>query len=137
MIAANLPALQVVLPLPEPSTAEAAIELVKPGTTTDQIAAIWPKAEDFGFANEMEAFGLQFGHGLGLNLHERPVISRLVSFDNPLEIKTGMVFALETYCPATDGMSAARIEEEVIVTDTGCRVITLYPAEELPISHRY
>jgi Xaa-Pro dipeptidase len=114
-----------------------AIERVKPGTTTDQIAAVWPKAEDFGFANEMEAFGLQFGHGLGLNLHERPVISRLVSFDHPLEIKTGMVFALETYCPATDGMSAARIEEEVIVTDTGCRVITLYPAEELPITHRY
>jgi Xaa-Pro dipeptidase len=116
---------------------DAAIELVKPGTTTDQIAAIWPKAEEFGFANEMEAFGLQFGHGLGLNLHERPVISRLVSFDHPLEIKTGMVFALETYCPATDGMSAARIEEEVIVTDKGCRVITLYPAQELPIANRY
>ena len=116
---------------------DAAIELVKPGTTTDQIAAVWPKAEDFGFANEMEAFGLQFGHGLGLNLHERPVISRLVSFDHPLEIKEGMVFALETFCPASDGMSAARIEEEVIVTDKGCRLITLFPAEELPISHKY
>jgi|TARA_Y100000590_G_scaffold470281_1_gene663310 Xaa-Pro aminopeptidase len=116
---------------------DAAIELVKPGTTTDQIAAVWPKAEDFGFANEMEAFGLQFGHGLGLNLHERPVISRLVSFDHPLEIKEGMVFALETFCPASDGMSAARIEEEVIVTNDGCRLITLFPAEELPISHKY
>ena len=116
---------------------DAAIELVKPGTTTDQIAAIWPKAEEFGFANEMEAFGLQFGHGLGLNLHERPVISRLVSFDHPLEIKEGMVFALETFCPASDGMSAARIEEEVIVTDKGCRVITLFPAEELPVANQY
>ena len=37
-----------------------------------------------------------------------------------MEIKTGMVFALETYCPATDGYSAARIEEEVVVTDKGC-----------------
>ena len=116
---------------------DAAIELVKPGTTTDQIAAIWPKAEEVGFANEMEAFGLQFGHGLGLNLHERPVISRLVSFDHPLEIKEGMVFALETFCPASDGMSAARIEEEVIVTDKGCRVITIFPAEELPIANQY
>ena len=44
-----------------------------------------------------------------------------------MEIKTGMVFALETYCPATDGFSAARIEEEVVVTDTGCEVITLLP----------
>jgi Xaa-Pro aminopeptidase len=54
-----------------------------------------------------------------------------------MEIKTGMVFALETYCPATDGYSAARIEEEVVVTDTGCRIITLFPAEELTISCRY
>ena len=52
-----------------------------------------------------------------------------------MEIKTGMVFALETYCPAKDGYSAARIEEEVVVTDTGCRVITLFPAEDLPIAN--
>ena len=32
---------------------------------------------------------------------------------------------------------AARIEEEVVVTDTGCRVITLFPAEELPIANAY
>jgi Xaa-Pro dipeptidase len=85
----------------------------------------------------MAAFGLQFGHGLGLALHERPIISRLVSLQNPMEIKTGMVFALETYCPAKDGFSAARIEEEVVVTDKGCQVITLFPAEELPIANRY
>jgi len=48
-----------------------------------------------------------------------------------------MVFAIETYCPATDGYSAARIEEEVVVTDKGCCLITLFPAEELPISARY
>jgi Xaa-Pro aminopeptidase len=114
-----------------------AIELIKPGVSTDRVAAVWPAATDFGFPDEMSAFGLQFGHGLGLALHERPIISRLVSLDRPMEIKTGMVFALETYCPATDGYSAARIEEEVVVTDTGCRVISLFPAEELPIANRY
>ena len=82
----------------------------------------------------MIGFGLQFGHGLGLALHERPIISRVVSMDHPTEIKEGMVFAIETYCPATDGFSAARIEEEVVVTDKGCRVISLFPAEELPIA---
>jgi len=87
--------------------------------------------------DEMSAFGLQFGHGLGLALHERPIISRVVSLSHPTEIKEGMVFALETYCPAKDGYSAARIEEEVVVTDKGCRVITLFPAEELPIANRY
>ncbi|HKU17541.1 MAG TPA: Xaa-Pro peptidase family protein [Steroidobacteraceae bacterium] len=116
---------------------DAAIELVRPGVGTDQIAAVFPKAEEFGFPDEMEAFALQFGHGLGVALHERPIISRLVSFEKPYEIKAGMVFALETYCPATDGRSAARIEEEVVVTDKGCEVITLFPAKELPIANEY
>jgi Xaa-Pro dipeptidase len=116
---------------------DVAIDLVKPGTTTDQIAKLWPEAPEFGFANEMEAFGLQFGHGLGLALHERPIISRLVSLDNPFELKEGMVFALETYCPAADGNGAARIEEEVVVTPDGCKVITLFPSKELFIANEY
>jgi len=116
---------------------DTAIALIKPGVSTDRVCSVWPKAEEFGFPDEMSAFGLQFGHGLGLALHERPIISRVISMTHPTEIKEGMVFALETYCPATDGYSAARIEEEVVVTDKGCRVITLFPAEELPISHRY
>jgi Xaa-Pro aminopeptidase len=116
---------------------DAAIEMVKPGTTTDQIATLWPKATDFGFASEMDAFGLQFGHGLGLGLHERPIISRLNSLENPIELQEGMVFALETYCPASDGQSAARIEEEVVVTADGCALLTLFPAEELFVTNRY
>ena len=116
---------------------DVAINLVRPGMTTDKIAALWPKAEEFGFANEMEAFGLQFGHGLGLALHERPIISRLVSFDNPFELQEGMVFALETYCPAADGNGAARIEEEVVVTSDGCKVITLFPAQDLFNANKY
>ena len=116
---------------------DAAIELVRPGVSTAEIASVWPRAEEFGFANEMEAFALQFGHGLGVALHERPIISRLCSLDDPKEIREGMVFALETYCPAKDGFSAARIEEEMIVTPDGARVISLYPAEDLPISNRY
>ncbi len=114
-----------------------AIALIKPGVSTDKIASVWPKAEEFGFDNEMDAFALQFGHGLGLAIHERPIISRLVSLESPTEIKAGMVFALETYCPAKDGVSAARIEEEMIVTDKGCQVISLFPAEELPIANKY
>jgi len=116
---------------------DAAIETIRPGVTTDKVAALWPKAEEYGFSSEMEAFGLQFGHGLGMALHERPIISRLVSPEHPLELKEGMVFALETYCPASDGYSAARIEEEVVVTATGSKVITLFPAEELFVANKY
>jgi Xaa-Pro dipeptidase len=116
---------------------DSAMALIKPGASTGAIARVFPKAEEFGFPDEMSAFGLQFAHGLGLALHERPIISRVVSLDHPTEIKEGMVFAIETYCPATDGYSAARIEEEVVVTNNGCKVISLFPAEELPIANRY
>src|SRR6266702_4803576 len=116
---------------------DTAIDLVKPGVTTDQIARVWPRAEEFGFASEMAAFGLQFGHGLGLGLHERPIISRLNSLEHPVELREGMVFALETFCPATDGYSSARIEEEVVVTADGTALLTLFPAEELFVANPY
>ena len=116
---------------------DVAIEMVRPGLTTDEIARAWPKATEFGFDSEMEAFGLQFGHGLGLALHERPIISRLNSLEHPVRLEEGMVFALETYCPASDGYSAARIEEEVVVTAEGAKVITLFPAEELFVANEY
>jgi Xaa-Pro aminopeptidase len=116
---------------------DSAIDLIKPGVSTDRIARCFPKAQDIGFESEMAAFGLNFCHGLGLGLHERPIISRLNSMQEPMELQAGMVFAVETYCPATDGISAARIEEEVIVTPKGAQVITLFPAQELPIANRY
>jgi Xaa-Pro dipeptidase len=65
------------------------------------------------------------------------VISRLNSEREPIELKVGMVFAVETYCPASDGFSAARIEEEVVLTPTGPQIISLYPAEELPVANPY
>jgi Xaa-Pro dipeptidase len=113
-----------------------AIERVRPGVTTDQIAEVWPAAEELGFASEEACFGLQFGHGLGVGLYEAPMISRLHSFDHPVEIEVGMVFALETYCPASDGRSAARIEEEVVVTPDGPEILTRFPAQELLVAGR-
>ena len=116
---------------------DAGIELMRPGVTTDRVASVWPKAQEFGFESEMECFGLQFGHGVGLGLHERPIISRLNSLDHPVELKEGMVIALETYCPASDGVSAARIEEEVVVTADGPQVITHFPSDELFVANAY
>jgi len=113
-----------------------AIDRVRPGLTTDKIAEVWPTAEDIGMKGERAAFGLQFGHGLGVGLYESPMISRLHSLEHPVEIKEGMVFALETYCAAGDGVSAARIEEEVLVTSEGNRILTRFPAEELLVAGR-
>ena len=92
---------------------DAAIALVKPGTTTDKIAlSHGRKPRSSVFSDEMEAFGLQFGHGVGL---WRSTSGRLsaasIPSTTPIELKEGMFFALETFCPAADGRSAARIEE--------------------------
>jgi Xaa-Pro aminopeptidase len=113
---------------------DAAISIVKPGITTADVVKLWPKAEEFGFANEEAAFALQYGHGVGLSIWEKPIFSRLVSLDHPEVIEEGMVFALETYWPASDGWSAARLEEEVVVTKDGCEVITRFPSEKLLVA---
>src|ERR1700736_2111345 len=113
---------------------DASISLIQPGRTTAEIASVWPKAEEFGFPDEEAAFALQFGHGIGLAIWEKPVISRLVSLEHSHELKSGMVFALETFWPSKDGWSAARIEEEIVVTETGHEVITRFPAEKLLVA---
>jgi len=113
---------------------DASIELIRPGRTTAEVASVWPRAQEFGFPSEEAAFALQMGHGIGLAIWERPMISRLVSLEHPHEIKPGMVFALETFWPSTDGWSAARIEEEIVVTPTGHEVITRFPAEALLVA---
>ncbi|MCB0156164.1 MAG: aminopeptidase P family protein [Anaerolineae bacterium] len=113
---------------------DVAIDAIKPGVTTADICKLWPKAEEFGFPNEEAAFALQYGHGIGLAIWEKPVFSRLVSLDHPEVIEENMVFALETFWPAADGWSAARIEEELVVTKDGCQVISRFPAEELLVA---
>ncbi len=107
------------------------IDVVRPGATTADVASVWPEAKEFGYRNEDEAFLLQYGHGIGLGLWERPILSRRFSMDHPTEFKEGMTFALECWCGAEDGSGAARIEEEIVVTKEGCEIITNYPSDHL------
>jgi Xaa-Pro aminopeptidase len=113
---------------------DVAIDMIKPGVTTADVAALWPPATEFGFPDEEAAFALQFGHGCGLSHWEKPIFSRLVSLEHPEVIEENMCFALETFWPSTDGWSAARIEEQLVVTKDGCEVITRFPAEELLVA---
>jgi Xaa-Pro aminopeptidase len=113
---------------------DSAIDMIKPGVSTADVVKLWPKAQEFGFPDEESCFALQYGHGVGLSVWEKPVFSRMVSFDCPEMIEENMVFALETFWPSSDGWSAARIEEELVVTKTGCEVLTRFPAENLPIA---
>lgn len=113
---------------------DAAISVVRPGVMTDEIARQFPAADEFGFSSEEEAFGLQYAHGVGLSVWEQPLTSRYHSLEHPVEIAEGMLFAIETYWPTTDGAAAARIEEEVLVTDQGPRILTRFPAQHLLVA---
>ena len=107
----------------------AGMAAIGPGATTADVANAWPAAQYWGFENESEAFGLAFGHGVGVGLWERPIVSRLYSLEHPVELKEGMVIAVETYCG--EGTDGARIENELVVTSAGIDVITKFPCEEL------
>jgi Xaa-Pro aminopeptidase len=108
----------------------ASIDAIRPGATLDDVAGAWPAAAEFGYKNEDEAFLLQYGHGIGLSLWERPIISRRFAGQKKV-LREGMVFAVETWKGAADGSGAARIEEEVVVTKQGCEVITNFPSDRL------
>jgi len=110
---------------------QASIDVVRPGATTADVASQWPSARELGLASEVEARGLEVGHGIGLSNHEKPFISRMFSLDNPIPIEAGMHFALETF--AGEGDDGARIESQLIVTEDGHKVITKWPCEELMV----
>lgn len=116
-----------------------AIKLMKPGVTTKELAEKWPKAEEFGYISEEEAYWLQWGHGIGLTLAEPPSITRLWSLEHPEILKEGMVLGIETWWPVDGkrkpylGGQSVRIEEMVAVTETGYDVLSLWPVEELTV----
>jgi Xaa-Pro aminopeptidase len=107
------------------------IEAVKPGCSTADVVTRWPDYRQMGALNEHEIFGLQYGHGIGVGLWEFPIISRAYSIEHPVEIEPGMVFALETYAGNEDGSDGVRLEDEVVVTDTGIEVITKFPTDRI------
>lgn len=73
-------------------------------------------------AGYADFFGHGTGHGVGLDVHELPRISRL----GREYVKTGMVFTIEpgVYIPEIGGV---RIEDMVLVEKSGCRVLTALP----------
>ncbi len=109
------------------------IEAVKPGATTRDIASKWPSAkETWGYEEEDQAAANLWGHGLGLAQYDQPVISRIWSLDHPLEIKPGMVFALETQHGKMFEWGV-RIEEMLIVHEDRTEIISNFPVEEITV----
>ena len=109
------------------------IEAVKVGTTTKEIASKWPSAKEaWGYEEEDQAAANLWGHGLGLAQYDPPVISRIWSLDHPVEIKEGMVFALETQHGKTHRYGV-RIEEMLIVHDDEVEIISNFPVEQITV----
>ncbi|TDJ46880.1 MAG: aminopeptidase P family protein [Gammaproteobacteria bacterium] len=110
-----------------------AINEVKPGATTRDIAAVWPSAKEmWGYEEEDQAAANLWGHGLGLAQYDPPVISRIWSLDHPIEILEGMTFALETQhgLPFKWGV---RIEEMLIVHSDHTEIVSNFPVEQITV----
>ncbi len=114
-----------------------ALKIMKAGVTTKEVAELWPKAEEFGFPDEDEAYLAQFAHGIGLTMQEPPNISRLWSLDNPQVLEEGMTIAIETLWPTNEKTAqypngqALRIEEMVAITATGVDLLSQWPIDRI------
>jgi Xaa-Pro aminopeptidase len=103
---------------------QAAIAAVRPGVDASAIdAAARDVLVDRGLG---EAFGHGTGHGLGLDVHEEPRITRQRPDMPRLQLEPGMVFTIEPGAYLA-GWGGVRIEDDVLVTDTGCELLTAVP----------
>jgi Xaa-Pro aminopeptidase len=94
----------------------AAIKMVKPGIEIKKVDAA---AREVLRKYDLPVYGHGTGHGLGLEIHERPAISE----KSKGKLQTGMVFTIEpaVYIPGRLGI---RIEDDILITKTGCRILT-------------
>lgn len=104
-----------------------AINAIKPGATTADVAAGLAEGVDDW---EGTCSLLQFGHSVGISMYEGYWISRAFSFEYPMPIEQNMFFAIETYAGKPGADFGCRLEENLVVTETGYQCFSLSPFEE-------
>jgi Xaa-Pro aminopeptidase len=105
----------------------AAIEMMKPGNTTADVAAKLPVYDDDKYGTVTLQ---QFAHSIGLTLYEGMWVSRAYSMKYPAEIKPNMYFAVETFAGHPKLEQTVRLESDLLITDKGHEIFTLFPFEE-------
>lgn len=105
------------------------IEEIRPGATTAEAAKRLLPSNTWGYGAEQSLVVAEVGHGIGMT-YEQPVISRIWSFEQPQTFEPGMVIAVE--CREGEwGYGGVRLEEMVLVTEKGNRILSNWPAEEI------
>jgi Xaa-Pro dipeptidase len=114
----------------------AIIDRMKPGGTTADAAKALLPSNTWGYPDEQSLVVAEVGHGIGMT-YEEPVISRIWSLDNPQVLEPGMVVAVE--CREGEwGYGGVRLEEMVLVTESGTRILSNWPSEEIiPVASVY
>ena len=111
-----------------------AINKVKHGVSTAEVCSVWPSPEHWGFKTWRECSENAIGHGIGLDVHESPMITPLYSREHPIELQENMTIALETYygtLPMHARGEGARTEENLIITKDGYELLTKWPINEI------
>jgi Xaa-Pro aminopeptidase len=105
-------------------TMYAAIEMMKAGNTTADVAEKLPTYADDEFGTVTLQ---QFAHSIGLSLYEGMWISRAYSLDYPVELEENMYFAAETFAGHPGLEQTVRLEENLLVTKDGPVIFTRHP----------
>jgi Xaa-Pro dipeptidase len=110
------------------------MSVIKDGATDQQVFDKWPQSPDYwGYKTWREVGAYALGHGIGLTLHDRPFFNQMQKELGMPEQKfeTGMVLAVETYTGKKGGKDGVRLEENILVTDDGYELLSLWPIQEL------